>query len=53
MIAGKYYEKNLEDSVKLSVNAKAIIKLGDAMLPFTKLAFTGVERTAAQADIDR
>lgn len=33
-IAGKYYEKNLGDFTTLCVNAKAIKKLGYALMPF-------------------
>lgn len=47
MIAGKYYEKGLGDFTTLCVNAKAIKKLGYALMPFN------ADNTAAQKDLDK
>lgn len=46
-ITGKYYEKNLGDFTALCVNAKAIKKLGYALMPFN------ADNTAAQKDLDK
>lgn len=46
MIAGKYYEKNLQDSVDLCVNAKALKDLGMVLMPFN------TEKVEIQTEMD-